>query len=93
MGRTNSEINDLKRRVAFLEKENGNRVREIKDSKSQIDLLTDSRIIEMLQETSPYNHKPRYSYDEISIATGRSTGYISNKAKDAGLQRKHIKPV
>jgi hypothetical protein len=67
LGRTSSDINELKRRVAFLEKENGNREREIKDSNSQIDLLTDSRIIEMLQETSPYNHKPRYSYDEISI--------------------------
>jgi hypothetical protein len=48
----------------------------------------------MLKETnSPYSDKPRYSYEEISSATGRSTGYISNVAKENGLSRRNLKVV
>jgi hypothetical protein len=94
MGRTSSRINDLERRVAKLEENEGKNTREIKDIKRQVELLTDDRIIQMLQEVnSPYSDKPRYSYDEISAASGRSTGYISNLAKDNGLSRRNLKSV
>ena len=94
MGKTSSKINDLQRRVAKLEENDQRKTREIKDIKSQVDLLTDDRIIQMLQETnSPYSDKPRYSYDEISAASGRSTGYISNLAKEHGLSRRNLKSV
>lgn len=94
VGRTSSKINDLQRRVAQLEESDHRKTREIKDIKRQVDLLTDDRIIQMLQETnSPYSDKPRYSYDEISSASGRSTGYISNLAKDNGLSRRNLKSI
>lgn len=57
-------------------------------------MLTDDRIIQMLKETnSPYSDKPRYSYDEISAASSRSTGHISNLAKENGLSRRNLKSV
>lgn len=94
MGRTNSKINDLQRRVAQLEESEQRTTREMKDLKRQVDLLTDSQIIQMLQETnSPYSNKPRFSYSEIAEASGRSTGYISNLAKDNGLSRRNLKLI
>lgn len=66
----------------------------MKEHKSQIERLTDSRIIQMLQEkNSRHSDKPRYSYEEISAETGRSTGYISTLAKENGLSRRTLKPV
>lgn len=68
--------------------------KEIKENTQQIDRLTDAKIIDMLQETnSTYSSRPRYSYEEISNATGKSTGYISNIAKENGLSRRAIKVV
>lgn len=94
MGRISSNINDLKKRVAKLEEKVEKKDREFKDLKAQVDLLTDDRILQMIQETNtPFSNKPRYSYDEIATASGRSTGYISNLAKEHGLSRRNIKAV
>lgn len=94
MGKTSSKINALEKRVAQLEGNDHRREREYKNLKNQVDLLTDNDIIQMLQEVnSVYSNKPRYSYEEISQATGRSTSYISSLAKEHGLSRRNIKSV
>lgn len=94
MGRTSSKINDLQKRVAELEMITQKHDKDLKNNKDQIDRLTDSRIIEMLQvKNSIHSDKPRYSYEEISGETGRSTGYISNIARDNGLSRRNLKSV
>lgn len=94
MGRISIKINELQRRVSKLEENDQRKTREIKDLKQQVDVITDGKIIDMLQTSnSPYSSKPRYSDDEISLATGRSTGYISNLAKDIGLSRRNLKSI
>ncbi|MGG0591512.1 hypothetical protein SAMN04487776_103129 [Priestia megaterium] len=94
MGRTSIKVNDLQRRVSRLEMESQKQQKQLKEQKQQIELLTDSRIIQMLQERNTrHSAKPRYSYDEISAETGRSTGYISNLAKENGLSRKPFKCI
>lgn len=82
MGKTNTRINKLESRIRKLETE----------SKRNNDL----HIIQLLQEiNSPFSKKPRYrySYDEISEMTGRSTGYISNLAQKYQLSRRNISSV
>ena len=91
MGRTSIRINDLERKVSSLELEIQKQGKELKTHKQ---LLTDSRIIQMLQEkNSPHSNRPRYTYEEISAETGRSTGYISNLARENGLSRRNFKLV
>ncbi|MEB9503159.1 hypothetical protein P4J13_04110 [Bacillus anthracis] len=94
MGRTSIKINDLQRRVSQLEMDSQRQQKQLKEQKYQIELLTDSRIIQMLEEkNSRHSNKPRYSYEEISAETGRSVGYISNLAKENGLSRRNLKSV
>lgn len=94
MTKTGNDIKTLKNKVAKLQCENELRKKEIKENSNQLNLITDSTIVKMLQETnSPYSDKQRFSYDEISNATGRSTGYISNMARDNNLSRRNIKII
>ena len=94
MGRTSAKINRLEGRTAKVEQEIIKLKRDKEEMREQVNLLTDGRIIEMLQETnSPYSNKPRYTYDEISAAANRSKGYISNLAQKNGLGRRNIRPV
>lgn len=94
MGRTSARINNLEGRTAKVEQEIIKLKRDKEEMREQVNLLTDSKIIDMLQETnSPYSDKPRYSYGEISAATGRSTGYISNLAHEKGLGRRSVRSV
>ena len=80
MGKTSSRINKLEQRVSKLE--------------TGYQRITDTQIIQSLRESnSPYSNKPRYTYEEISSMTGRSTGYISNLAQKNGLSRRNLKSV
>lgn len=94
MGKISSRVNDLERRMAKSEQEVIKYRQESREIKEQLDVLTDAKIIDMLQETnSPYSDKPRYSYKEISAATNRSSGYISNLAQEKGLGRRSIRSI
>jgi len=80
LGKTSSRINKLEQRVSKLE--------------TGYQRITDTQIIQSLRESnSPYSNKPRYTYEEISSMTGRSTGYISNLAQKNGLSRRNLKSV
>lgn len=77
MGRTSTRMNKLEQRVVKIENEHKR--------------LIDTQIVQLLQErNSPFSDKPRYTYDEISEMTGRSTGYISKLAQKHGLSRRNL---
>jgi t-SNARE complex subunit (syntaxin) len=80
MGKTSSKINKIEAKVAKLEKE--------------VNRVSDNQILILLQESnSPYTQKPRYTYEEISNISGKSTGHISNLAKKHGLSRRNLNLV
>jgi hypothetical protein len=76
MGKISTRMNKLEQRMSKLEKDQQN--------------ITKTQIIQLLSESnSPFSNKPRYTYDEISTITGRSTGYVSNLAQKQGLSRRN----
>ena len=79
MGKISSRMNKLEERMSKVEA----------DNKKNIDL----HIIQLLQErNSPITKNPRYryTYQEISEMTSRSTGYISKIANRFGLSRRNF---
>lgn len=79
MGKISSRMNKLEQKILKLEAEN----------KKNNDL----HIIQFLLEiNSPITKNPRYryTYEEISELTGRSTGYIYNLAQKHGLTRRNL---